>query len=306
MWTTLNPIINLDKNSKNTKNTKNGKNFPANKIVAGFPQNIHNYYELSLGDGAILFELLNTVKNEYRYISGTIRAYDDDIVLIHTYKNIQTKHLELYARYKDIINEYEDFIDNIRQTFDNYIMWIQNRFNNLSQADRCSPLGSAMFLFLHNHSIKVEIDQYGNYHCKTVKNAGKIEVLDKGLLQEIHELIQKVEFTQQPQDPASANGFFKQYKLTEINGNGDFVYFNIPIFIVNDGEINNRTIRFCNELEENNHHFMLSVVGTTDMTLHKYFAKEKYYYYYVYSKHITRIKDNNAKECEIIITNYSG
>ena len=73
-----------------------GKTQILDKLIVEFPTEINNYREIFLGGGSVLLTLLSYVKTGVIKIHGNIYAYDLNEPLIYIYKNIQTKHTELY------------------------------------------------------------------------------------------------------------------------------------------------------------------------------------------------------------------
>ena len=74
-----------------------GKTQIIDKLIMDFPVEINNYHEAFLGGGSVLLTLLSYVKSDIIKIQGNIYAYDLNEPLIHIYKNIQTRHNELFV-----------------------------------------------------------------------------------------------------------------------------------------------------------------------------------------------------------------
>ena len=139
-----------------------GKTQIIDKLIDNFPKEIDNYHEIFLGGGSVLFAFIYCINQKKVKLNGNIYAYDLNKPLIYVYKNIQTKHEELYIELKKLINEYnqslEDKSENNRNpknineaktSKESYYYWIRNCYNSLNINEKISPFGSAMFIFLN-------------------------------------------------------------------------------------------------------------------------------------------------------------
>lgn len=181
-----------------------GKTQIIQKIIQEFPTEINNYYEIFLGGGSVLFALLYSVKKGVIVVKRKIYAFDANLSLISVYKNIQSKHTELYQELCIIIEEYNNCnengdinrkpntIEEATQNKENYYYWIRNKYNQTE--DKTTVEASAMFIFLNKTCFRGVFRvgprgfnvPYGHY-----KNP---EIINKKHLDEINELIQSVVF----------------------------------------------------------------------------------------------------------------
>lgn len=183
-----------------------GKTQLLDKIIPDFPSEINNYREIFLGGGSVLLALLSNIKQGNIKLTGNVYAYDLNGPLISMYKNVQSYHNELYDELQKLINEYKmcetpphinsDLIVNrkplniedAKLSKENYYYWIRTKYNKLSDEDKNTVLGSAMFVFLNKTCFRGLFRigpngfnvPYGNY-----KNP---EIVNKIHLDEIHEL----------------------------------------------------------------------------------------------------------------------
>ena len=206
-----------------------GKTQIIDKVIANFPVEINNYREIFLGGGSVLLALLSYAKKDIIKIRGNIYAYDLNEPLINIYKNIQSKHNELYAALKNLIDDFSECgecininrkavnIDEAKEAKENYYYWIRNKYNSLSAAEKNDVIGSAMLIFLNKTCFRGIFRvgpngfnvPYGNY-----KNP---EIINKNHLDIIHDLIKDVIFK------------CSDFRESMINiEDGDFLYLDPP------------------------------------------------------------------------------
>jgi DNA adenine methylase len=206
-----------------------GKTQIIDKVIANFPVEINNYREIFLGGGSVLLALLSYAKKDIIKIRGNIYAYDLNEPLINIYKNIQSKHNELYAALKNLIDDFSECgecininrkavnIDEAKEAKENYYYWIRNKYNSLSDAEKNDVIGSAMLIFLNKTCFRGIFRvgpngfnvPYGNY-----KNP---EIINKNHLDIIHDLIKDVIFN------------CCDFRESMINiEDGDFLYLDPP------------------------------------------------------------------------------
>lgn len=181
-----------------------GKTQIMEEVFKEFPSVIQNYYEICLGGGSVMFELLLRIKQGKLKLNGKIYAYDVNNTLIHVYKNIQSDYDKLYKILQSIIQDYVSCkqsgeINRNSATHEealmhkeNYYYWIRKSFNALE--DSTTLTGSAMFIFLNKTCFR------GLYRCGPngfnvpyghYKNP---EIVNENHLKEVHDIIQNVEF----------------------------------------------------------------------------------------------------------------
>ena len=206
-----------------------GKTQIIDKVIANFPVDINNYREIFLGGGSVLLALLSYAKKDIIKIRGNIYAYDLNEPLINIYKNIQSKHNELYAELKHLVDDFGECgerrninrkaanIDEAKEAKENYYYWIRNKYNSLSAAEKNDVIGSAMLIFLNKTCFRGIFRvgpngfnvPYGNY-----KNP---EIINKNHLDIIHDLIKDVIFK------------CSDFRESMINiEDGDFLYLDPP------------------------------------------------------------------------------
>ena len=137
-----------------------GKTQIINDVIGLFPKNMNNYHEPVLGGGSVLLALLTYKANGYIKITGTIYASDLNSNLIGLYKNIQSNHIDVFNKLQILINDLNECTNEIinrkpknineaKQSKENYYYWIRFKYNDLSNEEKKSTLGSAYFIFLN-------------------------------------------------------------------------------------------------------------------------------------------------------------
>ena len=299
-----------------------GKTQIIDKLITDFPVEINNYREAFLGGGSVLLTLLSYIKSGIIKIHGNICAYDLNEPLIYIYKNIQTRHNELYDILQTIITDFNECgngeinrtptnIVEAKIAKENYYYWIRSEYNKLclnngafGLTDKKSILGSAMFIFLNKTCFRGVFRvgpkgfnvPYGHYNNP--------EIINKEHLEEIHNLIQNVVF-----ECCDFN-----ISLTNVELN-DFVYLDPPYAPETDTsfvgytengfgiEKHTQLFELCNNgLNINNTKFMMSNSNTNFVKQN--FPEEKYNIQVITAKRSINSKNPSSKTKELIIKNY--
>jgi len=182
-----------------------GKTQILDKLAAQFPREMNNYHEIFLGGGSVLLMVLNLIKQGAIQLNGGIYAYDINPALVYLYKNVQSEPDVLFTTIHTYIHEYNGCIGqeiNRKPTTkteactskESYYYWIRHQYNHLTDDERTSHAGSAMFLFLNKTCFRGLYRvgpngfnvPYGHYKTP--------EIIHHDHLMRIHELIQGVEF----------------------------------------------------------------------------------------------------------------
>jgi DNA adenine methylase len=294
-----------------------GKTQIIDKLIAEFPVEMNNYHEIFLGGGSVLFAVLSYVKNGTIKIHGNVHAYDVNEPLIHIYKNIQTRHHELYATLQTIITEFNQCgnggggevnrapasAEEARQTKENYYYWIRSKYNQLCPDDKNGVVGSAMFIFLNKTCFRGVFRvgpkgfnvPYGHYNTP--------EIINKQHLDEIHDLVQNVVF--------ECCDFTVSLKNVEPN---DFAYLDPPYapekdnsfvkYTVNGFNIGDHTnlFQYMHTLTEANKKICMN---NADVSLVRdNFTSERYSTTSIICRRAINSKNPEAKAREVIIKNY--
>jgi DNA adenine methylase len=291
-----------------------GKTQIIEKLLMEFPIEINNYREAFLGGGSVLFALLSYVKTGIIKIHGNIYAHDLNEPLIYIYKNIQTRHNELYDSLQTIITTYNECgngeinrtpanIEEAKVAKENYYYWIRSEYNKLSVNDKKNIIGSAMFIFLNKTCFRGVFRVGPKGFNVPFGHYNNPEIINREHLEEIHELIQNVIFE---------CGDFTT-SLADIEPN-DFVYLDPPyapetntsfVKYTENGFALEKHIQLFNlihNLSETNNKIILS---NADVTLvRENFASERYNITSILCKRSINSKNPDAKAKEVIIKNY--
>jgi DNA adenine methylase len=292
-----------------------GKTQILDKLISEFPTEINNYRETFVGGGSVLLSFLSLVKNGRICLHGDIYAYDLNEPLIYMYKNIQSNHHELYDKIKYLINEFNSCnnekevnrksttLEEALLSKENYYYWIRSKYNCLSQYEKTTTIGSAMFIFLNKTCFRGVFRvgprgfnvPYGNYNLP--------EIINREHLQEIHELIQNVKF--------ECLDFKHSLLSTQPN---DFTYLDPPYapetstsfvkYTENGFNVENHKHLFqlIHQHTQENKKIMLS---NSDVSLVRdNFCNEKYNILSIMCKRAIHSKTPDAKAKEVIIKNY--
>jgi DNA adenine methylase len=291
-----------------------GKTQIIDKIISEFPVQINNYREVFLGGGSVLLSLLSYMKSGIINVHDKIYAYDLNEPLIYVYKNIQTRHQELYDILQNIIKDFNlcengivnrnpTNIEEAKAAKENYYYWTRNKYNKLSVNDKKSVLGSGMFIFLNKTCFRGVFRvgpkgfnvPYGHYNNP--------EIINKEHLEEIHNLIQNVVF--------ECCNFNTSLMSVEQN---DFVYLDPPYapetntsfvgYTENGFNMDHHIhlFKLIHNLTETNKKIMLS---NADVSLvRENFTNEKYNTLSILCKRSINSKNPDAKAKEVIIKNY--
>ena len=225
-----------------------GKSQILDKVLEQFPKKINNYHEPFLGGGSVLLGLLNEINQKKICLTGQIYAYDINDPLIYLYKNIQENPNELYIEIRKIIDEFntyqeierkkakkekneegktiikekaEDIIkpNNLDEVVskESYYYWARKRYNDLTNIDKKTLLGSALFLFLNKTCWRGVFRTGKNGFNVPYGNYKEPEIINEKHLNDISKLIKNVIFI--------CNNFTESLKNVKKN---DFIYLDPP------------------------------------------------------------------------------
>lgn len=300
-----------------------GKTQIIDKIIYEYPTTMTNYHEIFLGGGSVLLALLSYKKAGHITITGTINAYDINETLISLYKNIQSKHNELYTTLKQIIDEFNSCNDNedsilnrkpknleeAKNKPENYYYWSRIKYNKLSGIEKNGILGTALFIFLNKTCFRGIYRVGPNGFNVPYGNYSQPEIINKEHLQEVHELIQGVIFTHCDFSVPLQNC------ISSVTSSVDFIYLDPPYAPENnksfvgynkDGFNLDQHIKLFTLCKELNTKKIKFIMSNADVALIKdYFLPEIYNTQSITTKRSINSKKPGSKTLEVIIKNFN-
>tara|TARA_Y100001970_G_C14192579_1_gene836236 strand:- start:990 stop:1904 length:915 start_codon:yes stop_codon:yes gene_type:complete len=283
-------------------------------IIPKFPKNIKNYHEIFLGGGSVLFALLSMQKNNDLHIENNIYAYDINLPLINTYKQIKNnlpKVIKILNKLKKEFTSIETNTygikrwtpnvnnENYKETREHYYYYICSKFNKCLKN---SVVCAAYFIFLNKTGFRgmYRENNQGLYNIPYgLKDTNKIpSIYDENELNKISQLIQHVKFRCMSFDDS-----LKKVK------EGDFVYLDPPYAPENktsfvkynkDGfpeESHNLLFKTVKELE--NVKFIMSNANVELVTS----AFETYNIQHIIARRAINSKDPSSTAKEVVIHN---
>ncbi len=292
-----------------------GKSKLLDKLYNDFPYEFNNYHELFLGGGSVLLGILSLKKENLIKINGKINAYDLNETLIYLYKNIQNNHEVLFQEIdkliKDlnlcptegVVNRKANNINDAKICKENYYYWIRKSYNNLSNEEKRSCIGSAMFIFLNKTCFRGLYRMGPNGFNVPYGNYNSPEIINKEHLDLIHDLIQEVNF----ECLNYKDAYLKIQK-------DDFIYMDPPYAPENknsfvgynedgfDIEEHKNLFKLCNELNNKNIKFMMS---NSDVELvRNNFVHSNYNIKTIECRRAINAKKPDSKTNEVVIVNY--
>jgi DNA adenine methylase len=281
-----------------------GKTQILNNIIPDFPINISNYHEFFIGGGSVLLALLENIINKTITISGKIYAYDSNESLINLYKNIQTNSINIYDKLQEIITDFnskKNIKENTDESKETYYYSIRTKYNNLTQLEKNSVLGSALFIFLNKTCFRGLFRIGPNGFNVPYGHNKNPEIINKEHLLKVSHLIQNVDFRYC--DFSDAINNIKE---------GDFIYLDPPyapetttsfVGYNKSGfskEQHIKLFQFCQNLKLSK--FLMSNANV--LLVHEYFPKDKFNIQVLECKRKINSKKPNAKTTEVLIKNY--
>lgn len=289
-----------------------GKTQIINDIIDNYPKEIENYHELFLGGGSVLIALLQSHKKDKIKITGSINAYDLNETLINMYKNIQKDYKKLYdeiIKIIDIFNDIDDTnnkvnrkplnIEEAKTSKESYYYWIRTQFNNLTQTEKNSILGSSYFIFLNKTCFRGVYREGPNGFNVPYGHYKNPEIINKKHLSTVSKLIKNVNFHHMSFENAFNN----------VNKN-DFIYLDPPYAPINTTSFVGYT-KYGFSLEQHKllfkmckkYKFMMSN-SDVDLVKDSFKNKKKYKIITILCKRSINSKNPESKVNEVIIKSY--
>lgn len=286
-----------------------GKTQIIDRVIENFPNEINNYHELFLGGGSVLLALLQNIEKNKIKINGSVNAYDINMTLISLYKNIQNKADEVILETKKIIDIYYniqgDVINRKPKTLiegktsqESYFYWIRTEFNNLTQEQKSTPLGTAYFIFLNKTCFRGVYREGPSGFNVPFGHYNNPEIINEDHIKRISMLIKNVNF--------HCMSFEKSFEKTNAN---DFIYLDPPYAPENIKSFVGYTSSGFS-LEQHNLLFSLCkkfkfLMSNADVELVKNnFKDEQYTTKIILCKRSINSKNPESKTNEVLIKNF--
>ena len=308
-----------------------GKTQIIENILEKFPKHINNYHEAFLGGSSVLIGLLCMVRQNKIRVDGKICAFDINDTLIYMFKNIQNNHEELYIHIQKLIKNYNacstinDKHDimmlafnkkkpmNVQEAMscqESFYYWTRKCYNALSDADKHSAYGSALFLFLNKTCFR-GLYRVSSSNCFNVSfgHYRNPEIINKKHLEELHDLLQPVEFYV---------CHFRSSLQKNAFCNDDFVYIDPPYMPIPSAQTQSFVryskdgfnekdhvdlFNMCHDLSKNNVKLMMS--NSDVSAIHENFKEANYNITSISCKRQINSKNPDSKVNEVIITNFT-
>ena len=309
-----------------------GKSQILEKILEKFPKRINNYHEAFLGGSSVLIGLLCMIRQNKIRLDGKIYAYDINDTLIHLFKNIQSNHNELFEHTQELVKQYNacSIINdkendnpslsvfnkrkptNLQEAMscqESFYYWTRKCYNTLSEEDKHSAYGSALFLFLNKTCFR-GLYRVSSSNCFNVSfgHYRNPEIINKKHLDELHDLLQPVEFYVCHFRSSLQNNSFCD---------DDFVYIDPPYLPIPNAQTQSFVsyskdgfnekdhtdlFNICHDLSKKNVKLMMS--NSDVPAIHDSFDEPNYNVATILCKRQINSKNPESKVNEVIITNY--
>jgi DNA adenine methylase len=309
-----------------------GKSQIIEKILEKFPKRINNYHEGFLGGSSVLIGLLCMIRQNKIRLDGKIYAYDINSALIHLFKNIQNNHDELYEHTQELVQKYNTCSttsekDNVTTSTnsinkrkptslqeamscqESFYYWTRKCYNTLSEEDKHSVYGSALFLFLNKTCFR-GLYRVSSSNCFNVSfgHYRNPEIINKKHLDELHDLLRPVEFYVCHFRSSLQNNTFCD---------DDFVYIDPPYIPIPNAQTRSFVsyskdgfnekdhtdlFNICHDLSKKKVKLMMS--NSDVPAIHENFNTPCYHVTSILCKRQINSKNPESKVNEVIITNY--
>ena len=183
-----------------------GKTQILEQVSECFPMTMNNYHEPFVGGGSVLLHVLQLQAENKICIKGKVYAYDTNVVLINTYKAIQTKldslikymnkYVSVYNKCKDIKLDEVTYNPETKGTGllskENYYYWLRKSFN---ETDKRTIKACALFIVLNKLCFRGIYREGPNGFNVPYGHNKNPSIFNKEHLEKVNELIKNVIFS---------------------------------------------------------------------------------------------------------------
>ncbi|MBF2056021.1 MAG: Dam family site-specific DNA-(adenine-N6)-methyltransferase [Cyanobacterium sp. T60_A2020_053] len=259
------------------------------------------YIEPFVGGGAILFHVLNNVTNIENFIINDINR-----VLVNAYKAIQKNHLQLIDLLLDIQSSYYS----LNTLEEKRVFYLEKRkVFNFSSEDQLIKIALLIFLNKTCFNGLYRVNKQGKFNVPFGKYL-KPTICDIDNLSSVHQFLQRVnilngDFQETLEGAVSPSLFYLDPPYKPIKLTSSFTSYSQGMF--NDQE-QIRLKLFCDEINKNNHYFILSNSDVKNYDSCNNFFDELYQQYKIKRvkarRSINSQGDKRGEVFELIITNF--
>jgi len=292
-----------------------GKTQILEEILNEMPYSMENYHEIFLGGGSVLLGLLTLQKEGLIEIKKKIYAYDYNKPLIYVYKNIQKTPKKFINTIIKIINEYNSIkgeVINRKPTTkeegltsqESYYYWIRSKYNEMTNDEKITLLGSAYFVFLNKTCFRGVFRVGPNGFNVPFGHYSNPGIIDKSHIKNVSALIKDVEFI---------HASFEDSLKTILSGSylfldPPYVPLNATSFVgyTSDGfdlKLHEKLFKMLHELKKQNVNWMMSN-SHTKLVLDSFDDKKKYSVEKILCRRAINSKNPESKVNEVIIKSY--
>lgn len=262
-----------------------GKQQIMSEIMEFFPAHINTYYELFIGGGSVLLELLNKCERGEMQVNQFI-VNDINTELVHLYRNIKDRvellieHLvELDGQFKRLSHDALPFTSPTRNRQEFYY-YIRNEYNKLKldEREQDNILKSVYLIFLNkvgfrglyreNKNKEYNVS-YGNYKNPTIANPDVLRRTSM-LFNKYNTTFMNVDFVD---------------VLPEQLHEDDFVYLDPPYYPIDENSF------VYNNFTDKDHEKVIQLINTIDAVPVKFLMSNSYVFWI-----IERIKNFNSRK----------
>jgi DNA adenine methylase len=292
-----------------------GKTQILSDVLKEYPIVMNNYHEIFLGGGSVLLAIL-TLKEENKItIKNNIYAYDLNKPLVYVYKNIQKESKKFIKSIKKIINEYngiETEIVNRKPTTkdealtsqESYYYWIRKKYNEMSDDERISILGSSYFVFLNKTCFRGVFRIGPNGFNVPFGHYKNLSIIDESHIKNISKLIKDVEFIHM-----SFEDSLKNIKKDDmVYTDPPYVPMNAKSFVgyTSDGfdlKLHEKLFKMLHELKKQNIKWIMSN-SHTQLVIDSFNDKNLYSTQKILCRRAINAKNPESKVNEVIIKSF--
>jgi DNA adenine methylase len=292
-----------------------GKTQIIEKILGEFPTEMENYHEIFLGGGSVLLGLLCLQKEGIINIKNKIYAYDLNKPLINVYKNIQKTPKKFINTIIKIINQYNKLngniinrkpatIDEALTSQESYYYWIRSKYNEMTDGEKITLLGSSYFLFLNKTCFRGVFRTGPNGFNVPFGHYDNPGIIDKEHIKNVSVLIKDVEFIHLSFEDSLKNILV-----------GSFTFLDPPYFPLNatsfvgytsdgfDLKLHEKLFKMLDELKKQNIKWMMSN-SSAKIVIDTFNDNKKYSVKKILCRRAINSKNPESKVNEVIIKSY--